>query len=457
MRKFTVALLAVALILGVTMSASAADIKVSGSYYIKSLFESNNALAVYGTSEKSQAFTHQGLRVQPEVAIADGLKLVMRFDALEKVWGSPDWAGSPSCDSAGRLTGSSCEKVQQNIEFERVYIDFNTAYGKVLVGYQNFAAWGTNFGDTSLTRPGVKFIAPVTKDLTIIAAVEKGQDKSRAHTTSGNCLSNATTYPGYTDADTEIFDLGAIYKLSNGEVGLLYQYIRNANNKPISSATAKINALIPYYKGTFGNVYVEAEGVYAKGSFPEFDPGSSVDLNTFGGYVNVKAGFAPYYVGGMLVYLKGDNVGTPYKKEGSVASNLLLGQAFSPTLMMWNDQFATWAGAYKVYGAGATGQMDGFMDNCRFGQVYAGYKPTANTEIKVAYAMAQADEKAFAEQVAKDYGRELDVVATYKIYDNLVYELGAGYFWVGDYFKGASTTITLNNDYLLYHKLTLNF
>jgi len=50
----------------------------------------------------------------------------------------------------------------------------------------------------------------------------------------------------------------------------------------------------------------------------------------------------------------------------------------------------------------------------------------------------------------------LDVSATYKIYDNLSYMVGAGYLWTGDYFKGAKNA-TIGNDYAILNKLTLNF
>jgi hypothetical protein len=35
--------------------------------------------------------------------------------------------------------------------------------------------------------------------------------------------------------------------------------------------------------------------------------------------------------------------------------------------------------------------------------------------------------------------------------------IGAGYWWVGDYFKGTSATNKIDDTYLLMHKLTLTF
>ncbi len=71
---------------------------------------------------------------------------------------------------------------------------------------------------------------------------------------------------------------------------------------------------------------------------------------------------------------------------------------------------------------------------------------------------AQADRDATATGwQSKDYGKELDVTATYKIYDNLSYMVGFGYLWAGDFWKGTSPSAEVDNDYLITHKLTLSF
>jgi len=56
----------------------------------------------------------------------------------------------------------------------------------------------------------------------------------------------------------------------------------------------------------------------------------------------------------------------------------------------------------------------------------------------------------------KSYGWELDVTGTYKITNNLSYMLGAGYWWVGDYYRGTDNS-PIRDDYMLMNKLTLTF
>jgi hypothetical protein len=75
--------------------------------------------------------------------------------------------------------------------------------------------------------------------------------------------------------------------------------------------------------------------------------------------------------------------------------------------------------------------------------------------------MPMAFTSAAADKVAanwdKEMGMEIDVKASYKIYDNLTYMVGAGYLWTGDYFKRGVSTASVGNDYILMNRLTLSF
>jgi len=58
---------------------------------------------------------------------------------------------------------------------------------------------------------------------------------------------------------------------------------------------------------------------------------------------------------------------------------------------------------------------------------------------------------------SKDYGKELDLRATYKIYDQLTYNVGLAYLWTGDWYKGTTATATTENVYYVSHWIDLNF
>jgi hypothetical protein len=115
------------------------------------------------------------------------------------------------------------------------------------------------------------------------------------------------------------------------------------------------------------------------------------------------------------------------------------------------------------------------MTNIYAYHIFAGVKPIPKMDVKVSWTLAGFNETSsaiyFGAAVAgksngygnpltgwsKDIGNEFDLTATYKIYDNLSYMVGAAYFLPGDYFKFGTTTISTKSDYLLTHMLTLNF
>jgi hypothetical protein len=193
-----------------------------------------------------------------------------------------------------------------------------------------------------------------------------------------------------------------------------------------------------------------------------------VSLETYGGSIHAKVDLKPVYVGGRFIYMKGDDPGTVDKREGSIAASLVAGQAFLPCLMLFNDSYytATNTGLYGRAGTYASGNVAAlqFMDNVIFFQGYVGVKPIDKLDIMAAVAYAQAEHKPNStgapggtEYLSNVYGTEVDVTATYKIYDNLSYMVGFGYLFTGDYFKGIDPNAKLSNDYILMHKLTLTF
>lgn len=52
---------------------------------------------------------------------------------------------------------------------------------------------------------------------------------------------------------------------------------------------------------------------------------------------------------------------------------------------------------------------------------------------------------------------EVDLIATYRITNNLSYMLGGAYLFTGGYFKGMDATAKVSDNYLLINKLTLTF
>ncbi|MEI7638738.1 MAG: hypothetical protein WCJ37_15615 [Syntrophus sp. (in: bacteria)] len=522
MRKFWLLLLSLGLIMAFAMPAAAVDVKFSGSYYAMGWYVDNPSVldksapstdpSWNNNSRRSAyAFYSQRFRLTTEFQVVEGLKLVTRFDALEKAWGDQSWAGGVGETQSRTNTWNGTAnqaKIQENLEFERAYLDFNVPFGKFQVGYMEYLVWGTAFLDTTLTAGGIRYYYNQGPWQAVAAVEKRAEQLGLVGGKAGATAAGATGGSGYigqgNDADRDVYDLGAIYKIGAGEAGLLYQYIRSSQFKTQynNGYLTQLSGLYPYAKLTFGKLFLEGEFMYGFGDLRSYEnnggitnagqPTAGANLNkaqnvgftALGAYAHAKYDFKPAYIGAKFVYLSGDDQSNIDKATGSILQSLQMNRSFYPTLILWNDDYQNNMG--NIQGnvpAGATGTnrrtgqsyaVRQEMDNVWFYQVYAGVKPTPKIDISAALSIANADKKPKSdvgavgspgyysgvnvqEFVSAQYGTELDLTASYKIYDNLTYMIGAGYLWSGDYFKGYDNSAVVSNNYLLSHKLTLTF
>jgi hypothetical protein len=352
-------------------------------------------------------------------------------------------------------------------------LTFKSPIGLWQVGYQQFLNWGPDPANSSVTRPGIKYILPIGNSV-IVAAIEKGSESD-----IGGDIGR------WSDADKDIYDLGYIYKLGKtGDVGLMIQYVNDQSGRPYGVGFApaaimgadngfstKFFVFDPYARLTFGPVYIEAEGIYITGE-TEWDnkaklgalaaglPGyvgrggaakKDIDLEEIAVFLHVKVDLAPVYFGVYAGYVSGDDITTADESEGRNLAAGKAGSDFKPSLMLFNDDYAT-----QFAGSTGVASLGSYMGNVIYGQLYVGFKPTPKLDIRFSYAYAEADEPEVANQ-DEEYGSEIDVTASYKIYDNLEYMVGGAYFMTGDFFKRGVAAVEVEDDYMLMHKLTLKF
>lgn len=485
MKKFWIVLLALGLVAAFSLPVYAVDLKLSGEWYTQGWYIWNPALVNPNNGEAnpgSKAFLFTRTRLAPELTISEGLYFNMRMDALEKTWGDSTWSGLNNVGGFSETqkrsqTAPSGALAQENIEIQRAWVTAVTPIGAFLVGYQPWSRWGTSFGDTDRSVPGITYYAqsgPVT-----IAAAWGRYNEGQAPTQS--------SVSGI-DSDADEFDLGGIYKFTGGEVGLLYQYFTVATTREIPGVnfSQNIHVLDPYVKFAKGPLYIEAEFIYGFGYFANFEETNvlhlqDVRISSIGGYLNAKFNMGPAYVGGTFAYAQGDDPTSTDKLEGGLVKWLSAGDDFNPCLILWNSDYTTQAGNIGNFAAPPNvysaifpfnnpydNNVTTYFDNAWLWQGYAGFKPIPKLEFKAAFTYAYADQKPTVNRAAapgpgnpyfvgKDYGRELDVTATYKIFDSLSYMVGVGYLWTGDYFKGTDASVDLKDNYLAMNKLQLNF
>jgi hypothetical protein len=503
MKKLWIVLLSVALIMAFAMPVCAADVKFSGSYIAQGYYDNNRALVKDGGASVSDIW--QRLRVQTDFKVQEGLTLTTRFDAMEKIWGAPRtpvlYSASTTNTASGyvtSLTGTTGldsagnNQEAENIKFEHVYVSANLFGGLLRVGYQQQTVFGTSFGDSgdSTYGPRIRYDY-VVGPWTFIALWDKleGTQYYSAAGPSGNV--NVNTFQ--VDATAEKYVGAFMYSWSKGNAGLLVYYLNGSNTAgtypyygtntgvyttdTTSAYKAQYWVFDPYVKAQLGPVYLEAEVVYVTGKLRKNEIAGSaagdVSKDGLSAYVSATVDFAPMYAGINLVYVAGDDRGTSDKDESGAAG----GTDFNPLLMLFNYDLARWNGAYGNTTAGnangllsstaaqaitnfqpANAAQAGGIYNAQIAQVFVGVKPMPKLDIKAAYAVATADKDgSSANWQSRSYGSELDITATYKIYDNLSYMVGFGYLWAGDYYKGTNAGATIDNDYLITHKLTLTF
>jgi len=454
MKKLLVVLLSLGLIVAFGATASAADVKFGGSYYLVGIYQDNPTLA--DTTGYSHALFYQRVRLQPVFQIAEGLTFTARLDALQQQWGNTNWKGGTDDLTATRKLSAvnydPVRGVQENFEFERGYVTFMTGIGQFQVGYQNVDDWGTDFGDYSNTRPRIAYatkLGPVTVALTY----EKVYESDTAGG-AGAYATTTTAYPTYVDADKDTYAISATYNGKGMEAGLLYKYYAYNNTRPTGYKT-QLNLLAPYMKATFGPLYVEGELQYWFGKAAAYEAPlagtADIDLSAYGAYLKAKMNAGPAYFGALFAYVSGDDGSDATKSKANPGGG---GTNLAPALILMNDALNTWT-------AGTTDSSPTGVTSSKYNVIiynaFFGFNPTPKINVEAALTYANVDKITAGVDRDKNLGMEFDVKATYKIYDNLSYMVGAGYLWAGDYFKGVGGTTKVDNDYLLLNQLTLSF
>jgi hypothetical protein len=468
MKKLLIGFLAVGLIMSFAMTASAQpNIKASGQLYMYGTYTDNQKVINNGDSRANIA---NRMRIQFEIQVQEGLKLTTRFDAMERAWGEQQVAPSSNPGSSA-WTGAAAAATERNISWERAYVTFNALYGVFDVGYQQSRVWGTcAFCDDYDSDAGIHYrymMGPWTFGL---------EYEKRADTTwSGEGSGQGGTYLGGTDNDHDVYHIYAIYRWATGQAGLRYEFDRDATGGKFGAGgagvtrqapyglainnveyVASFNEIAPYVQWVAGPFSIESELRYIWGKTEYNGPTTDVDRKGWSFYANGKYTMGAWYGGLEFAYITGDDPATTDKNEAGVPG----GQAWDPMLIYgnyWNTKYQGAVGQGSgVAGSPVLNGGGGNETNLIMFKPYVGWKVNPQLEVVLQYAWLKAAEKptGFA---SDDYGQELDIYATYKLYNNLSYTVGFGYFMTGDYFKGTNSAASLDDNFLVMNALNFAF
>lgn len=455
MKRLWLILLSLGLLPALNLTAHAADVKFSGQYYVAGIYLNHVNLQDPATSfSRSTAFFYQRLRLGTDFIVSPCLKLVTRMDIMERVW-EPDSTGNYAPNVSGlnakqhgtdptkNTTLASANADARNWDFDHVYIDYTSPIGQFQVGYMPDQVWGTVWGNKSAfaSTGQIKYFLPIGP-VTMVFAYAKEDEKDYWKDDS-KVVAN--------DRDYDSYRIGPIYKFKSdkvsGETGILFVYNHDATQRGNDDQTTNAFVLQPYFKSKFGPVSLQGEINYALGKV-EFDSTPDQDINSLTAFLDGDAKFGIFSLGGTLAFVQGDNDST----DDEINNALTGGPDLDPCWMMFNHStLNSWLGGIKTN----ANKVGGEMTNAWFGQIRAGVQPVSKLKLTASLSYAKADKEPSGYD--DEYGWEVDFTGTYKITENLSYMIGAGYLFTGDYYKGNSASIDVNDNYLILNKLTLNF
>jgi hypothetical protein len=485
MKKFWLVLLSLGLVIAFSASAFAVDVKISGSYYAAGMYQNkttfikngyyltptgvdNNGQVIYGQvpsdGDPSTAFYYQRLRVQTDFIVSPCLKLITRFNAMERIWGGQRSAPGGPTDTQSAATRAE----NQNIGFDWAYVEYTSPIGMFMVGYQDDGGWGTIFADSSVPQGIITWAAQQNGWTAFLSALKINENSKTAITTAN-----------MTDNDTNKYEGGALYEWKGGQAGLLGVYYRDASKRQPNPAalpldtgiTGNVFVLEPYAIVQIGPVKIQAEVDYAWGNIKVdqinvLTAGKDIKVDNLAGWIDATVDLKMFYFGGSTAYVAGND----WSKSDVIKGGFLTGgMDWNPTLLLFNNERQYWAGAIPGNNMTSTSMNfvsqqfdlnDTGMYNAWFFQGRVGVRPIDKLDIEASVSYAVADSKTLPgtpDAVSNAYGTEIDLVGTYKISNNLKYMAGFGYLFTGDYFKGYDPTTEVRDNYMLINKLTLTF
>ena len=423
--------------------AVALDLKFGGDFVAGGMYLDRTSVKEgTATDGSSTAFYFQRLRLKTDFLVAPGLTLITRLDAMERSWGATRTTPSQALDTMS--AGSRAEN--ENIAFDWIYLTYNSPVGLWRIGYMRDGAWGTVFMDTSTPRGKIAWVYN-TKQWMFTFQIAKMAERNFSRTAPAAAGS---------DLDGDKYCGAFKYKWQTGEAGILIGLGRDAGNRPASPGFRSLyNNFMPYTKFKAGPVSVQAELIYFIGKLRNYEDGifaKDVKLSSVSGWVDATADLNRFYLGGTVAYVSGDDPATTRVEGDAMRNNG--GRDWSPCLIMWNEDLSYWAGNIDGFN---NARQSSPMVNAWFFQARGGIRPTDKLDIMASVSYAHTDKKPTVGWLHGDYGWETDLTATYKLTDHLVYMVGVGYLFTGDYYKGESPVNSISDNFLVLNKLTLTF
>lgn len=387
--------------------ASATDIQVKGSYYVRGSYFDNVQDTPTATAESFGNYDHE-LSVDVTFKIDDTSYVFTRIEARDETW-----TGDSNPATVDEALSATTNNLDDNVIIEQVFGSHTFGNGGTLqAGIMTGGVWATSFGNASGDKYRLKYSQPSSFG-TWLFIIEK--DFERSSVSTGN------------DEDDDTYNIGLVTKIGDINVKPLIGFTDAQSDTPASdldvlSATLAID-------GAMGNLGFEAEAAYLD---YDYDSGS-MDASVYGLYGNIWLTANALKVGVLAAY-------GSYDDDGSTAYNM--GNSFEAggALIMGDDiTFGT---------AGSSTDLEGAM----LIALYADYKVNDKLSVGGYLGYAESHQETNDQWDGADM-YEISGDITYAITPNVTYKVAAG---IADLSYGDSTAEP-DSSVEIHHKLSFSF
>lgn len=431
MKKVLSTVAALGLVAGFAATASAVDVKLSGYYEVDGIFYDHgdaNGVAVLETDPEahSNAWFMHTFHVKPVLKINDKTKVVADlWLADDSIWGGQNGA-TPTATPRGDLNTVDGE----GFEVHKLFMEYMSPVGKWRVGRTLAGPWGLDFNNNEGHANRIMWWPSFLKGggITTLLYYQKSRE------------SDALT--DNTDRDKDYYEARFYHKSAPGQAIMTLAYDRDGNAKQ----TAMKFKLCGDY--LFNNIYTKAEFEFLSGE----DDDNDYDIEGMAFFADVGVKMDKLDIGGMFFYGSGDDdgFGANNDKENFFGASNGTGEDFEPLYILTGYTTGMLNGGF----AGADSDM---TDAGVLGLVaHADFKVTDAMSLNAAvgYAMAESEPALYLDD---EYGFEVNAGMSYKLLDNLTYDLHLGYLMTGDFFQGTNPLNEVEDIILATHHLTMEF
>lgn len=199
MKKILFISVVIGIVAGVALQADALEVDFTGELKVEGVLNTNENMF---DDDHTSDWRKMRFRLQTEFKITDDLSVVTRFDALEKDLSSKDSAIDSGEDD-------------DNIDFDRAYLQYISPIGLFRVGRMKGDVWGTAWADSEEDTDRILYVLPIPVGegkFYISAVAEKVTELDK-----GTAIS---------DGDNNKYYITGTYKTTNFEAGLLSAFYK---------------------------------------------------------------------------------------------------------------------------------------------------------------------------------------------------------------------------------------